>query len=181
MPASLATRMADHRAFMAMFPTGVAVVTASAADGGPRGMTCSSICSVTLDPPTLLVCIWSGSPTGAAVRETGAFAVNLLHAEARPTAELFASGAPDRFECVRWSRTERGGAPHLADAHAIADFEVTRSMAVGDHRVIFGESLRVLWPYHPGGTTPLLYGLRRFGSWSPDGATAGVDRITTRD
>src|SRR5439155_979792 len=45
------------RAMMSAFPTGVAVVTTTDADGRPHGMTCSSVCSVTLEPPTLLVCL----------------------------------------------------------------------------------------------------------------------------
>ncbi len=42
--------IADFRSLMARFPTGVAVVTTTGDDGSPRGMTVSSVCSVTLSP-----------------------------------------------------------------------------------------------------------------------------------
>ncbi len=146
------------RSFMAGFPTGVAVVTVVDTDGTPRGMTCSSLCSVTLLPPTLIVCLRTGSPTLAAIRRRGAFAVNLVRGEARTTAELFACGAPDRFDLVRW-QTGTGG-PHLPDdAHAIADCAVRRAEPVGDHHVVFGEVLRVGVFNAP---DPLLYGMRRY-------------------
>ncbi|MGI5500324.1 flavin reductase family protein [Lentzea sp. CA-135723] len=146
------------RSFMAGFPTGVAIITAVDADGTPRGMTCSSLCSVTLAPPTLLACLRTGSPTLAAVLRRGVFAVNLVHGEARATAELFASGAQDRFDRVRW-RAGTGG-PHLPDdAHAVADCAVRRAEPVGDHHVVFGEVLRIA---EGDATDPLLYGMRRY-------------------
>src|SRR6266540_7393763 len=58
---------ADFQALMASFPSGVAIVTATGSDGKPYGMTCSSLCSVALTPPTLLVCMRNGSPTLDAV------------------------------------------------------------------------------------------------------------------
>jgi flavin reductase (DIM6/NTAB) family NADH-FMN oxidoreductase RutF len=51
-------------------------------------MTCSSVTSVTLLPPTLLVCLRVGSGTLEAVSAHGGFAVNLLHEEARHAAEV---------------------------------------------------------------------------------------------
>ncbi|MFE5584773.1 flavin reductase family protein [Kitasatospora sp. NPDC056531] len=154
----------DIRPFMAGFPTGVTVVTATAADGTPWGMTCSSLCSVTLDPPTLLVCLRGGSPTLAAVEAAGSFAVNLLHVHARPTAELFASGSPDRFERVVWRGGEGAAGPHLVEsAHAIADCSVDEVRAMGSHAMVLGRVCAVsqLRPQQP-----LMYGMRRFGSFT---------------
>ncbi|GLZ28699.1 monooxygenase [Lentzea sp. NBRC 105346] len=148
------------RELMATFPTGVAVVTAD--DGTPHGMTCSSVCSVTLTPPTLLVSMRSASPTLRAMLDAGRFAVNLLRSEARGTAELFASGNPDRFDLVRWKPSDSG--PHLVeDAHAIADCSVADTHLVGDHLVVFGAVFHVR---REDPAVPLLYGLRRYASWS---------------
>ncbi|MFE5597687.1 flavin reductase family protein [Streptomyces coelicoflavus] len=91
------------RQLMAAFPTGVGIVTAFDAEARPWGMTCTSLASVTLEPPTLLICLRKGSPTLDAVLTAGEFAMNLLHRGARSTAELFASGAPDRFDRVEWT------------------------------------------------------------------------------
>jgi flavin reductase (DIM6/NTAB) family NADH-FMN oxidoreductase RutF len=154
--------LSEFRSFMAGFPTGVAVVTTIDPAGTPRGMTCSSVCSVTLTPPTLLVCLRAGSPTLAAVAEQTTFAVNLLHDRAQAVAQLFASGVPNRFQRVRW-RAEPGGGPHLIDdAHAVADCRVSRAELIGDHVVVFGEVFQVWQRPSP---EPLLYGLRRYAAW----------------
>ncbi|MFI5943115.1 flavin reductase family protein [Streptomyces uncialis] len=152
------------RALMAGFPSGVAVLTATDPDGGrPWGMTCSSVCAVSLAPPTLLVCVRTGSPTLDAMLRRSAFAVNLLHDGARATAELFASGAPHRFDQVRWEYPVTGGGPHLVeDAHTVADCEVSGHQVVGSHAVVFGEVTAV---HHRSPPRPLLYGLRRYAAW----------------
>ncbi|HEX6342491.1 flavin reductase family protein [Umezawaea sp.] len=156
------------RSLMATLPAGVAVVTATDTDGTPWGLTCSTVCGVAVDPPTLLVCLRDESPTLRAAVRTASFAVNLLHEAARGTAELFASGAPDRFDRVEWTRSPRGANPHLvADAHAVADCRVTGTVGVGDHVVLFGQVLDVR--HLPGDDrAPLLYGFRRYSSWRPD-------------
>jgi flavin reductase (NADH) len=153
----------DFRAFMAGFPSGVSIVTAYAADGSRRGMTCSSVSSVAVDPPTLLVCLRAGSPTLAAALESGSFAVNLLHAGAQHVAELFASARPDRFERVPWATDDAACGPHLAaGTHAVADCRVSGVLAVGDHVVTLGSVVRV---HGTDGHRPLLYGLRRYATW----------------
>ncbi|MEK8145345.1 flavin reductase family protein [Streptomyces sp. M10(2022)] len=97
-----------------------------------------------LDPPVLLTCVRSGSPTLDAVLQFGGFAVNMLHEDARTTSELFSSGAPDRFDRVRWQSAVDSGLPHLVDqAHTIADCEIRQSETVGDHTVVFGGVRRV--------------------------------------
>jgi flavin reductase (NADH) len=153
----------DFRLLMARFPTGVAIVTAMDPRGRPAGMTCSSLCSVSLDPPTLLVCLRRGSPTLESVLHGAGFTVNLVRADAQTTAELFASGAPDRFTQVRWHAGP--GGPHLPDdAHAIADCRVSQVAEAGDHTVVFGEVWRVT-TCRDHSPRPLLYGLRRYARW----------------
>lgn len=153
----------DIRPFMATFPTGVSVITAMGADGNPWGMTCTSLCSVTLEPPTLLACLRRGSPTLEAVLASGAFALNLLHDGARPTAELFASGAPDRFAQAVWRISVTCKGPHLIEAaHVIADCRVTNTEIVGSHVVVFGEVCQIT---RKSEALPLLYGFRRYMRW----------------
>jgi flavin reductase (NADH) len=168
---TVAVSVTSFRSLMAQFPSGVAIVTAVGADGRPWGMTCSSVCSVTPSPPTLLVCLRESSPTLNTVLERKTFTLNLLHDDAQQVAELFASGAPDRFDQVLWDVPATAAGPHLSQyAHAIADCRVTRTEAVGDHVVVFGEIYDVAERH---GNTPLLYGLRTYGSW-PHGPTEAV-------
>ncbi|MCX4692916.1 flavin reductase family protein [Streptomyces sp. NBC_01408] len=157
----------EFRFLMSGFPSGVTVLTTTLPDGSPLGMTCSSLCGVSLDPPVLLVCVRNESPTLAAGLECGTFAVNLLDQEAAATAELFGSAAPDRFDRVRWESGPVAGMPHLIDdAHTVADCAVHRSEVVGDHTVLFGAVLNVrsLTSAPP---SPLVHGLRRYAGWPP--------------
>jgi flavin reductase (DIM6/NTAB) family NADH-FMN oxidoreductase RutF len=153
----------EMRTLMASFPTGVVVVTAMDSGGIPRGMTCSSLCGVSLDPPVLLVCLRHGSPTLDAVRWSGSFAVNFIHATALATARLFASGTPDRFDRVDWRSSADSAGPHLVDdAHAVADCHVNGTESVGDHAVVFGRIVRVA---REPSDIPLLYGLHHYAPW----------------
>ncbi len=172
---------ADFQALMASFPSGVAIVTATGSDGKPYGMTCSSLCSVALTPPTLLVCMRNGSPTLDAVLARAAFTVNLLHDRARSVADLFASGKPDRFDQIAWRYDDSAGGPHLIEhAHAIADCDVAGTALFGDHVVVFGEVARV--SRRPDDDpAPLLYGLRQYSSWAStpaEGSAANAVRTT---
>lgn len=160
---------AEFRSLMSRHPAGVAIVTTTAPEGEPWGMTCSSVASVALRPPTLLVCLRAESPTLAALLRVSAFAVNLLHDRAEPVANLFASGSPDRFEKVEWAVAPESGLPHLTeDAHTVADCRVSATLPVGDHVVVFGEVLRVE-ARTDGPVSPLLYGMRQYWSLTAPG------------
>ncbi|MFG3497203.1 flavin reductase family protein [Streptomyces sp. NPDC047928] len=157
----------SFRSLMAGFPSGVAVITAADGDDKPWGMTCSALCSASVEPPTLLVGMRLESPTLAAAMHSGRFTVNLLHAAARDTAALFASGAPNRFDLVTWHTPDDAGGPHLTrDARAVADCRVTQTVRIGGQRMVFGEVYRISEPADD--RPPLLYGLRRFASWPTD-------------
>ncbi|RST09826.1 flavin reductase [Streptomyces sp. WAC04770] len=161
---------ADIRPFMASFPTGVSVVTTLDAGSAPHGLTCSSVTSIALKPATVLVCIRAASPTLAVLLAQGSFALNLLHERGRAASDLFASGAPDRFERVEWRLPLGAGGPHLtADAHAVADCAVVRTVGFGDHTAVFAEVRRVTVREDP---RPLLYGLRRYALWSDAASSA---------
>jgi flavin reductase (DIM6/NTAB) family NADH-FMN oxidoreductase RutF len=163
--ASRTTDEPDIRPLMASFPSGVSIITALDAEDNPQGMTCSSLASVALSPPTIVACLRTDSRTHRAVRDTGRFAINLLHERGRATSDLFGSGAPDRFARAEWRLPLGAGGPHLIDAaHAIADCAVTGTLEVGDHTAVLGEVLDVTFlDLSP---EPLLYGLRRYATWS---------------
>ncbi|WFE40996.1 flavin reductase family protein [Micromonospora sp. WMMD998] len=152
------------RTFMRGYVTGVAVVTSTGADDRPHGLTCTSLASVTMDPPTLLVCLDTCSGTLAAIRQRGSFMVNLLHAAARQTAELFAAPRPDRFGAVAWRLSPRRALPWLAeDSFAAAECDAVDLRTVGDHVVVFGRVVEVTG----GDGRPLLYGRRSYLETQP--------------
>lgn len=155
---------------MSSFPTGVSVVTAIDSEGHPWGATCSSLSSVTLFPPTLLVCLREPGGTLHAVLTCRRFAVNLLHASGRRAATIFSSLHVDKFTEVPWMPWSPSGLPFLhRDAFAVAACEVAEEVQVGDHRIVIGR----VFDIRVSAGVPLLYGLRRYSSWpvtaTPDG------------
>ena len=151
------------RTFMSTFCTGVAIVTAFDRQGRPHGLTCTSLASATLRPPTLMVCLNTESGTLAAIEDGARFAVNLLHERGRQAAEVFASATADRFDRVAWRPSAVVGQPLLADAaYATAECRTSGSALVGDHAVVFGHVVHI---EHTAEETPLLYGMRTFSHW----------------
>jgi len=154
---------ASFRELMSAFPSGVAVVTTLDLDGSPRGLTCTSLCSVSASPPMLLVCVHRGSGSLAAVRRRGAFAVNLLHSEGRAAAEAFAHPDGWRFEGTPWEGTAGRSLPRLTKhAHATAECAVVRTFDAGDHTVVLGQVEEIQMDGRP----PLMYGLRHYAAWT---------------
>ncbi|WP_327044000.1 flavin reductase family protein [Microbispora sp. NBC_01189] len=160
----------DFRELMTGFPTGVTVLTTLDAEGVPMGLTCTSLCAVSLEPPMLLVCIDNRSRTLRAVQAQGFFAVNMLHRHGRAAAEVFAAGAHDRFSSIEWSATGDRGLPRLTGhAHTVAECRVHSSTPAGDHTVVIGGVVAV---EHLAARAPLLYGLREYAAW-PGGGPGG--------
>ncbi|GGN92782.1 hypothetical protein GCM10011579_090990 [Streptomyces albiflavescens] len=126
------------RSVMGSLPTGVSVVTSLTADGEPRGLTCSAVCSVSASPPLLLVCVKQPSATLEAIHQSSVFAVNFLSAGMAETARTFASPVPERFEGVPWSAGKRTSAPLLDNTVAFAECILTSSHLAGDHQVLIG-------------------------------------------
>lgn len=152
----------DFRELMASFPTGVSVVTATGTGDVPMGLTCSSLSSVCVDPPTLMVCLNVSSATLAAAVTSGRFGVNLLHDRAAAAARTFSGLVLDRFAAVTW-RWSWLGLPWLCeDAFAFADCVVAGHYRFGDHEAVFGEVSGIV----VAAGDPLLYGRRGFASWS---------------
>ncbi|MBS0374375.1 MAG: flavin reductase family protein [Proteobacteria bacterium] len=132
-------------------------VTVATTDGpaGRHGATVSSFCSVSADPPLVLVCLRAESRIAATVRANGAFCVNVLHETGAPLAERFAGrpdAAADRLDGIDAARGA-GGAPVLADAVAAFSCRVAEVTCAGTHLVVVGEVLAVA----AGEAAPLLY------------------------
>ncbi len=119
-------RHADSAAFrdaMRALSSGVAIIAGG--EGETRlGCTVTSLTSLSLAPPTLIVCLARSSSTLAGLREAGAFSVSLLAARHRALAHRFSghSGVHGarRFDSAQWV-TLSTGAPVLADAIAAFD------------------------------------------------------------
>ncbi|MBV9354845.1 MAG: flavin reductase family protein [Chloroflexi bacterium] len=150
-------------AIMAAFPTGVTVVTTLDENGEPKGLTSNAVCSVSAEPPLLLVCVDKRSNTLPALRASGKFVVNYLAAGRGELSNLFASKEPDKFANVAW-RPARNGMPWMhVDSLAHAECSTVQEIEAGDHYVFLGR-VEDGQPPAPG-THPLMYFRRTYGTW----------------
>lgn len=94
----------DFIAAMRGVAASVTVVTTRGA-AGKFGATVSAFCSVSADPPLVLVCLNSASRIATQVRANGRFCVNILPQRATALADRFAgrddAAVADRFDGVR--------------------------------------------------------------------------------
>lgn len=120
---------------------GVTVVTARRPDGTPSGLTATSVCSVSLNPPLVLVCIERDTRTHGVVGAAGSYAVNVLRDDQEELARLFSTDMDQKFLEVDW-RPGRTGAPVLDRAVAHLECAVVKTVPAGDHTIYIGEVRR---------------------------------------
>ncbi len=137
------------------FPKGVTVITGRRpSDGLPVGMTVSAFTGVSLEPPTVLICLRRDSATTAMLLAGDHFAVNVLSAHQQEISQRFATRGPEnRFDGIDWQEGPNG-VPLLPGT--IGHFVCRRrsTVADGDHYVVFGEVVGGL--YEPE-EYPLVY------------------------
>lgn len=146
--------------------TGVTVV-ATDGPGGRAGQTVSAMCSVSHDPPMVLVCVNGRSPINDLITQNGVFCVNVLAIQHDHVADTFA-GRPwagkDRwdFSCGHWDGAE-SGSPRVRDAIASFDCTVHESIAAGTHNIFIGRVQAI--ETHQG--TPLVYASHAYSRPEP--------------
>ncbi|MDQ1042380.1 flavin reductase [Streptomyces sp. V4I2] len=123
----------EFRDVIGRFATGVTVITTEC-DGTRYGSTASAVSSLTDDPPMLLICLNRNSATAAAVRDSGAFAVNVLAEDHVDLATRFASRVPDKYDGVP-TETASNGSPLLVGAIAHLICRVAEQVEAGTHYV----------------------------------------------
>ena len=150
----------DYRAGMSRLAAAVNVVTTDG-PAGLGGFTASAVCSVTDDPPTLIVCVNLASRQNEIIRSNRALCVNTLAVGQTEIAALFSTKElpiAERFAVGAWS-TLVTGSPVLEAAIASFDCKVVERLERGTHSVIFCEvqAVRVRTDGEP-----LLYLDRRY-------------------
>ncbi|TCT08324.1 flavin reductase family protein [Aquabacter spiritensis] len=151
------------RTVIGAFATGVAVIT-TAFEGAFHGMTINSLTSVSLDPCLLLVCPRRGSATGAAIRGSGAFAVNIRAADQRDLSHRFVrADIAERFAELDIELGPRG-VPLLPGAIAHLCCRVSAIHPGGDHEIVVGE----VRTCSDAGGHPLLFHKGSFGAFRGD-------------
>lgn len=147
--------MIDKQTFrdaMARLTAAVNIITSNG-PGGLCGCTASAVCSVSDEPPILLVCINRGSRNNAILKRNQRLCVNVLRAGQQALAMQFAQSGADaeaRFTDGGWSlphtthlsgttaqKTLHAAMPTLDDALVSLDCRITGSAEIGSHTVFY--------------------------------------------
>ena len=120
--------------------SGVCIVTAGLGDD-PTGMTVTSATSLSIDPPTMIVCINRSSSVWQRIQRYRHFCINILADHHNEIAERFAGrgglrGAA-RYAGANWKILETG-APALDGALAAIDCDFESHVEWHTHAVVLG-------------------------------------------
>ena len=127
------------RRVMGQFATGVTVVTTRLGDE-VHGLTANAICSVSLEPLLVLVCVDHAADTHPLLEKSGVFAVNILSHDQEDLSRLFAGPTEEkmgRLEAMGY-RTAVTGAPIIDGCLAYLDCRVVAAYPGGDHTIFIG-------------------------------------------
>ncbi|RII13431.1 NADH:riboflavin 5'-phosphate oxidoreductase [Streptomyces sp. YIM 130001] len=150
----------DFRDAMAQLAAPVSIVTTLAPDGRRRGFTASSVTSVSLEPPLIMVGIALTSSCHATLTTSEEFVVNVLGEEHRSVARRFATQDVDRFTGGGFAAWQGTGTPYLPDAALLIRCRTERIIRAGDHDLVFGTPREIC--SGPGAAGALLWFRRGF-------------------
>lgn len=131
----------DYKNGMRRLAGGVSIVTAAGKDGW-RGLTATAVTSLSADPPSMLVCVNSQLEAATAIRDAGAFGINVLRQNHIDIARMFAGmeGAtgPEKFKCGTWQETT-AGVLILQDALVGFECRLFETLETSTHTVFMGQ------------------------------------------
>jgi len=138
------------------FITGVTVVTAM--DGEtPKGLAVNAFSSISLEPPTVMVCVQRTSSTHDVLYRARHLAINILSIDQMDVVKRFASKAEDKFADLDW-RSGRFGSPLIDRSSAQLEAEIRERLQASTHTVFI---CRVV-DASVSDRHPMVYGAGRF-------------------
>lgn len=147
----------DFLTAMRAVANSVTVVTTDG-EAGRHGGTVSAFCSVSADPPTVLVCLHGDSRIAETVAENGSFCVNVLPTDNAHASNRFAgrhdNEVSDRFDEIPLDTPlgDSETAPILSGSTAF-HCKIQEIVNSGTHRIFIGRVMSV----RAGTPDPLLY------------------------
>jgi flavin reductase (DIM6/NTAB) family NADH-FMN oxidoreductase RutF len=157
-----ATMLAETvREAMRRTASGVAVL-ATDGPGGLAGLTVSTLCSLSLEPPSVIACVHQDSRALPPVLRNGAFSANILAQGQENVASAFSGILPeqrdDRFAVGEW--VTAGGIPRLEGTVASFLCHLADRHGFGTHVILIGRIFDVT----SSAKSPLIYADRAFRS-----------------
>lgn len=123
--------------------------------GERHGTTATAVTSLSMNPPSLLVCFNRDSRLHALLSAADRFCVNLLHIDNVEVSKMFSSpvSSAERFACGTWHSNE-SEAPFLEDALSSIQCVKDQQIDYGSHSIFIG---RVLSARNRDEVSPLVY------------------------
>lgn len=144
------------RAAMRKLAGAVSILTVGTGEAR-TGLTATSVTSLSVEPPTLLICVNRAASSAAPLLKERAFAINVLRPHHEQVADRFAGKGGlkghERYRGADWTRLQTG-APVLADALAVFDCELEDAIERHSHLIVIG---RVVASRITESADPLLY------------------------
>jgi flavin reductase (DIM6/NTAB) family NADH-FMN oxidoreductase RutF len=141
----------------------VTIVALQDVEGAAAGLTATAVCSLSVEPPSLLVCVNKAAPIAIGLRINAEFSVNVLAHDQIDVAQAF-GGQKDlrgtgRFAYGSWIRSERD-VPLLVGAVTSFECVVVKMMDYATHHIVVGRAIDVHLRNAP--ARALLYGDGRY-------------------
>jgi flavin reductase (DIM6/NTAB) family NADH-FMN oxidoreductase RutF len=116
-------------------------IAATGQDGQRLGLTVTAVCSVTLEPPTILLCVNRTAGAHDLIRATRRVGISVLASDQLELAQRFSSSevkGSARFQDSMWTDMA-SGTPAAVDALAALDCEIVHDLSIGQHSVFVCE------------------------------------------
>jgi flavin reductase (DIM6/NTAB) family NADH-FMN oxidoreductase RutF len=140
------------RSVLGRFASGVTIVTARDDAGVDHGMTVSAFCSLSLDPPLVLLCVDHAASMYELLLTHPQFGISILSSNQEAYSRRFADPDSDRFDGIAYSRGE-SGVVLLEESLAHLECRATEHYEGGDHTIFIAEVEHA----EPRDGRPLLY------------------------
>ena len=137
------------------------MITTVEPSGSVHGMTASSVTSVSLDPPLMLIVIGEERQSHELIETTGRFGMSILHVDQVHIAKHFAIPPKSRGSLEPKHITTLSKSPVIKDSIASMDCSVIAGHKAGDHTVFIGEVEAIM----VGDGAPLVWLERQFGGF----------------
>lgn len=142
---------------------GVSVITVGVG-AGRTGLTATTATSLSMEPPTMLICVNRGASAWPIIQAHRHFAVNILSSHQEDVAARFAGRdgvkGTARYDGAEWDRLG-SGVLGLRGALAVIDCAVEDIIERHSHGIVIGAVRSVRLGEGPG-HDPLIYGRGRF-------------------
>jgi len=152
----------DFKKAMRRLAATVTIISTADANGNRYGMTATAVNSLTMDPPSLLICVNHSASIHAPLLGRGRFCVNVLTTEHEDLVSAFSGRlkGDERFEVGEW-RNEGSGMPYLDGAQCNLFCDIDNVIPYATHSIVVG---RVTDVRVEEGIRPMIFSDGRLGA-----------------